>query len=84
MKKAYRTDIDALDTMADKWPSTVVSRQEIHKLTGGILHGRTLANKESRENEDSIPRFRMGKKVFYQVEDVIKYLKRETSKGATP
>ena len=80
VKKEYRTDVQALDSLADKWQSTVVSRAELHKLTGGILNGRTMANVECREDSDSIPRFRMGKKVFYQVKDVIDFLKRKTEK----
>ena len=80
MKKEYRTDVSVLDSLTDKWPSTVVSRAELHKFSGGILNGRTMANRECREDSDSIPRFRAGKKVFYQVQDVVEFLKRETSK----
>ncbi|MCX5880578.1 MAG: hypothetical protein NTU74_01820 [Deltaproteobacteria bacterium] len=80
MKKGYRTDVQVLDSLADKWPSNLVARAELDKLTGGILHGRTMANIESREDSDSIPRFRAGKKVFYQVSDVIDFLKRKIEK----
>jgi hypothetical protein len=80
MKKEYRTDVSVLDSLADKWPSSVVARAELHKLTGGILNGRTMANCECREDSDSIPRFRTGKKVFYQVVDVIDFLKRKIEK----
>jgi len=78
MKKVYRTDVSVLDSLADKWPSTVVSRAELHKLTGGVLNGRTMANIESLGTSDRIPCFRMKKTVFYTVSDVIDYIKRNT------
>ena len=80
MKKEYRTDIEALNSLRDKWPSAFVSRTELDKFTGGILHGRTEANRESRPGVDSIPRFRMGKKIFYQVDDIVEYLKRKVER----
>jgi len=81
MKKVYRADVQVLDSLADKWPSTVVSRAELHKFSGGILNGRTMANRECREDSDRIPCFRMKKTVFYTVSDVIDYIKRNTRTG---
>jgi len=46
--------------------------------------GERWQNRECREDSDSIPRFRAGKKVFYQVQDVVEFLKRETCKWGPP
>ena len=81
MKKEYRKDVNVLDELAEKWPSSVVARSEIGKFTGGLLHGRSMANRECRADATSIPRFRMGKKVFYRVDDVIDFLKAEISQS---
>ncbi len=77
VKKPYRTDVAALDSMADKWPTTIVARSELGKFTGGILDSRTQANLDCKPDKDSIPRFRMNKKIFYEVKDVIAFLKRK-------
>ena len=76
MMKKYRTDLDAIDTLADKWPSSMISRAELSKFSGGILNARTEANLESRKDENALNPFRIGKKVFYTVPDVIQTIKR--------
>lgn len=62
-----------LSDMAARWPSAYVTRQEIGIFTGGILHPRTMANRDCRG--DGIPgAFRIGRTVAYRVVDVIAYL----------
>lgn len=78
--KTYQTDTSAIDAMAEKWPSTVVSRQELYRFSGGILNGRTQANRESKRDGRALKPFRIGKKIFYRVQDVIDFLKSEISK----
>ena len=61
------------DELAEKWPSTVVSRSEIRKFSGGILSPRYLANLDS-EGKGIPGRMLVGNKVVYKVSDAIKFL----------
>jgi len=60
-----------LSSLSAKWPSTLVSRDSISQLTGGLLSGATLANKEK---EAGLKPIRFGRKVGYRVADVVAYL----------
>lgn len=56
-----------------KWPSGIVSRSEIGTFSGGVLHPRTMANRDS--NGTGIkPVFKCGRKVFYRTIDAAEYL----------
>ena len=59
--------------MADKWPSTIVSRGEVGKFSGGFVHPRTMANLDSR-GEGPSGRVRIGKKSGYTVPTLIDWL----------
>jgi hypothetical protein len=37
-----------LKALADRWPSAIVSRQEVRKFTGGIISEQGLENLDSR------------------------------------
>lgn len=37
-----------LDSLAQKWPSTIVGRSAVGELTGGLYTPRHLANEDSR------------------------------------
>jgi hypothetical protein len=63
-----------LKGMAEKWPSTLVVRNEIGKFTGGILQPRTMANLDS-VGKGPEGRFRFGRKVAYPVDSVIRFLR---------
>jgi hypothetical protein len=39
---------DTFQKMAMKWPSALVARQEIYKITGGLISPRTMANLDSQ------------------------------------
>ena len=67
------TYVKHIRALAQKWPSTIVSRNEVATLTGGLIHRRTLANLDS-EGKGPANRFRVGKKVCYTLEDFIIWL----------
>lgn len=59
--------------LLDAWKSGIVSRSEIGLFSGGVLHPRTMANRDS--NGTGIkPFFKCGRKVFYRTEDAAQYL----------
>ena len=53
---------DVYAQMAARWPSSIVAKTEIRKLTGGAISPKTLANKDSKGVGTS-GRFLMGQKV---------------------
>lgn len=61
------------DEMMKKWPSTVVSRNQIKTFTGGMLSPGTMANFDCRgEGPEKI---RIGKRVGYPVRPFVAWLK---------
>jgi len=64
-----------LKSMARRWPSALVARNEIDKFTGGVIHPRTMANKDAF-GEGIENSFRVGRKVVYHVADVIRWLEK--------
>ena len=53
--------------------SGYILRTNLTKATGGLLHGRTMANLDS-QNIGIPGRITLGRKVAYPVESVVKYL----------
>ena len=53
-------------SMADRWPSTWVARQEIKRFTGGIINPKYLANLDS-QGKGPEGRIRVGRKIAYPV-----------------
>ncbi len=70
------TNVD-FKSMADKWPSTFVAREEIGKFTGGILTPRYCANLDSLKIGIE-GRVRVGRKIAYSVSAVIRFLENRT------
>jgi hypothetical protein len=64
---------ESLKTLADKWPSSFVARQEAKKFSGGIISEKTLANLDS-QGIGPAGRLRIGRKVAYTVESLIEFL----------
>jgi len=62
-----------LKTLADKWPSSLVARQEAKKFSGGIISEKTLANLDS-QGIGPAGRLRIGRKVAYSVSSLIEFL----------
>ncbi len=54
-------------------PSGYILRKNLTKQTGGLLHGRTMANLDSLG--EGIPgKISIGRKIAYSVESVVEYL----------
>jgi hypothetical protein len=62
-----------LSHLAEKWPSSVVARDQFGKFTGGGMTPGYLANLDGK-GLGPPGRFRMGRKVLYPVNEVIKWL----------
>jgi hypothetical protein len=60
-----------------KWPSTFVSRDKVGEFSGGILHPRTLANLDCKGLGPR--RFRVGRKVVYEVSELVRWLSERSS-----
>lgn len=60
-------------SMADRWPSSMVSRTEIERFTGGIVSEKYLANLDSA-GKGPAGRVRVGRKIAYSVSEVVKWL----------
>lgn len=62
-----------LKDLADRWPSAIVSRQEVGKFTGGIISEKSLANLDSL-GLGPANRIRIGRKIAYSVSSLIEWL----------
>ncbi|MGA3085434.1 MAG: hypothetical protein ABSE95_11650 [Thermodesulfobacteriota bacterium] len=62
-----------LISMAAKWPSSFVSRQEVGHFTGGIISEKYLANLDSRGLGPK-GRIRVGRKIAYPVTELVAWL----------
>lgn len=60
------------ETLAEKWPSTVISRDQIFEFTGGAISRGRMANLDSLG--DGPERIRIGRKIVYPVGPLIKWL----------
>jgi len=60
-------------SMAEKWPSPIVSRTEIRQFTGGVITEKYIANLDSL-GKGPANRFRLGRKVVYPVSDFVTWL----------
>ena len=59
--------------MVDKWPSTIVSRDQISKFTGGLLSARYMANLDSKDIGPARV-IKVGRKAGYTVSDLVAWL----------
>ena len=64
--------------MAERWPSSMVSRTEIEKFTGGIISEKYIANLDSA-GKGPKGRIRIGRKIAYNVDSVIRWLESRAS-----
>lgn len=60
-------------SMAEKWPSSFVARQEMKNFTGGIISEKYIANLDS-QGKGPAGKVRIGRKVAYPVTEVITWL----------
>jgi hypothetical protein len=72
-------DIEAvIDSMAAKWPSSVVSRRAIPQFTGGLYSSKFMANEDCKK-AGPIGGFTIGGQKVYPVQSVIEWLKSRAS-----
>lgn len=69
--------MDELDRLKENWPSPFVSRDRIEEFTNGLFKQSSMNTLDARGDGIS-PRYRIGNKVFYEVEEVINWLKTKT------
>jgi hypothetical protein len=67
-----------LSSLAKKWPSPFVARQEVEKFTGGIISIKYLANLDC-EGLGPKGRLRVGRKIAYPVHEFIAWLEARTT-----
>lgn len=58
------------------WPSGIVARTAVAEFSGGLLDAKTLANLDSLG--DGPPKGRLGRKIFYRVDDLISWMEVRT------
>lgn len=74
-----QNDLSILRALAEKWPSPFVSREEVGRFSGGILHPRTMANLDCL-GKGPAGRVRVGRKVAYRVDDLVKWLEERSER----
>lgn len=62
-----------LSGMKEKWPSTIVAREEFRNFTGDTISEKYVANLDSQMKGPE-GRFKIGRKVVYPVNSVIEWL----------
>ena len=65
-------------SLAEKWPSPFVARQEVEKFTGGIMSVKYLANLDC-QGLGPKGRLKVGRKIAYPVCDFISWLEARTT-----
>jgi hypothetical protein len=62
------------DKLKENWPSPFVSRDRISEFTGGLLKQTSMNTMDARGTGIQ-KRYRIGNRVFYEVNSVIDWLK---------
>ncbi len=62
-----------LSALQQKWPSALVARDQIKTFSGGLISRGHLANLDS-QGQGISPKLKIGGKVCYRVEDVVRWL----------
>lgn len=65
-------------SMADKWPSAWVARDEIHRFTGGAVSARYMANLDCLRQGPK-GRMRVGRKIIYPLGELLAWLEERTT-----
>ncbi len=60
-------------SLAQKWPSPYVARQEVEKFTGGMVSIKYLANLDC-QGLGPKRRVKVGRKIAYPVQSVIEWM----------
>ena len=67
-----------LKDLASRWPSPFVARTEIKNFSGGLISEKYLANLDS-QGAGPAGRFKIGRKVGYPVDSLIRWLEGRSS-----
>ncbi len=60
-------------SLAKKWPSPYVARQEVEKFTGGMISIKYLANLDC-QGLGPKGRVKVGRKIAYSVQSIVEWL----------
>ncbi len=71
-------EINCIDAMADKWPSTICARGAIAEFTGGVYSSKYLANEDCARRGPN-GKILIGGQVCYPVVALIEWLKSRSS-----
>ena len=66
-----------LSHLAEKWPSSIVARDQIREFTGGALGPGRIANLDS-EGKGPPGRMKIGRKIAYPVNELVEWLENRT------
>ena len=64
---------DVFEKMAEAWGAPGFVRPETRRVTGGLIHGKTLANLQSKG--EGPPCTKIGNKAYYELETFIPWLR---------
>lgn len=75
---------DLFDTMASKWPSTLVARTQVKTFSGGIITGKTLANLSLLPSKgEPVPTaIQVGGKIAYDARELADWLRSRSKRRA--
>lgn len=65
--------LDVFRELMEKWPSSMVAREQIGSFSGGLLTPGYMANMDS-QGRGPCGRIRVGRKVAYPVNELVKWL----------
>lgn len=60
------------EKLAMSWGSPMVARSEVARMTGGVLHPRTMANLDAKGEGPG--KYIIGGRVFYEVDQLVKWM----------
>ena len=60
--------------LSEAWPSAFVSRQEVGRFSGGLLHARTMADLDSLGQGPKV-KVRFGRKIAYEKKSLIQWMR---------
>lgn len=66
-----------LSSLAQKWPSSIVAREQVSSFTGGVISSSYIANMDC-QGAGPKGRIRIGRKVAYPVDDLIAWLEKRS------
>ena len=68
------------EELAAKWPSAIIARAEVGKMTGGGISSKSMANYDCLGTGPK-DRFMMGRRVCYSLPSFIEWLRMHSKEG---